>query len=128
MKAILDKKVKKISLSYYTNYLPTGKKIHLNGMIWLEGDYNIIIRKGKFFLQGKNGKSHGIILKGAKSHTKIKRTIGIWSKKYRINGAFNGETSYWQSRCIDGMHNVNIFKSMKLPFSENKSNFLQLAM
>lgn len=83
MKTILGKKVNNVSLSKYENVLPGSRSIWINGMIWLEGDFNILIRRGKFFLQHKDGKSHGVILKGSAMHRRIRRVISIWFRSYR---------------------------------------------
>lgn len=83
MKTILGKQVNSISVHKYENVLPGSRKVYVNGMMWLSGDFNIIIRRGKFFLQHKDGKIHGVVLKGSALHRRIKRVISIWFRSYR---------------------------------------------
>lgn len=84
MKTILGATIQRKSFHKYENVLPGKREIHTNGMIWTDGKFNIIIRKGKFFLQDKEGKSHGIIGKKTKAYQQIKRAIAIWFKSYRF--------------------------------------------
>lgn len=94
MKTILGAKVQKFSFHKYENVLPGKRETHTNGMIWTDGKFNIIIRKGKFFFQDKDGKSHGLIMTGTPLHRKIKRTIAIWFKDYRFQNLSITERNY----------------------------------
>lgn len=124
MKTILGKAVIRFQFSKQKSYC---QRISISGMIWLQGDFNIVIRNGKFFLQHKDGTAHGIILKGTEAHRKIKRMMGRCFQAYRKFGMLNDGTLYLRSRCTDGMHNVQIAKTIGLNKIKNKSNFLILA-
>lgn len=95
MKTILKKEVLGIILHKYENVLPGKRQIHINGMIWMNADFNIIIRKGKFFLQHKDGKAHGVISRGTTAHRRISRIVSIYFRTYRKD--LNVE--YFQSVC-----------------------------
>lgn len=83
MRTISGKKISSVRLSKYENVLPGSRTIWINGMIWLEGDFNIVVQRGKFFLQHKDGKSHGVVLKGSAVHRRIQRIVSIWFRSYR---------------------------------------------
>lgn len=122
MKTILGEKVTAVRF-YKNSYNGT-----IGGSIRTAGDFTIILMGGKFFLQHKDARAHGVISKKTLAGRKIKRAIAIWFRTFRKNNpAFNEDNSYMRSRCIDGLHNVNIFKNMNIPFAENKSKFLQKA-
>lgn len=125
MKTILGKKV--MRYQFYKNDF-SGSTPKTAGYVWFEDGTSIRIQGDKFMIVLKDRKTLGFISKKMKAYKQVKRMIARWFQMYRKHGAFNNGNSYWKSRCVDGMHNVNIFKVMKLPFSENKSNFLQLAM
>ncbi len=114
MKTILGKKVKKTTFRIYENVLPNGRKKEVNGMIWMDGDFFILIRRSKFLLNHKDGKSSGIIQKGTETYKKIKRMISRCFQVYRKHGAFNNGTEYWQSKCQKVLND----------FSENRRNIL----
>lgn len=103
MKTILGAKIQRVQ--FYKN---SFDKDSISGSIWTDGKFSIIIRRGKFFLQDKDAKSHGLILKGTTAYRKIKRAIAIWFKDYRKKSLMMESASYLRSRCIDGIHNLEI--------------------
>ena len=127
MKTILGKSVLKFQF-YKMNVGTSREKLSTRGFIWFEDGTSIRVEGSKFFIYLKDRKKLGFISNKMKSYKKIKRMIARWFQLYRKHGTFNNGTSYFKSRCTDGMHNANIFKAMKLPFAENKSKFLKLAI
>lgn len=83
-------------------------------MIWLNGDFNIIIRKGKFFLQHKDGRAHGLILKGTEAYRKLKRIIGRWTRNYRKHGAFNHGVAEWRFAVCRALYQFTEVRRNKL--------------
>lgn len=131
MRTLFGKTVKKFEfykMNYWTDSNnPLKRRKGTFGYIWLENNIRIRIQKGKFYFLNTDGKLGGVILKTTKPYKQIKRMIAIWFKTYRRKNILFEDVSYMRSRCIDGMHNVNLFKNSKISFKENKSKFLILA-
>lgn len=102
-----------------------GKHV-ITGIIWLESSKRIRIDNGMFYLINSEGVEEGILLKSNPGYGIVKRMISRWFSVYRKNGRLQHLT-YWKSRVIDGLHNINLFKTSSVKFSENRSNFLKLA-
>lgn len=102
-----------------------GKHV-ITGIIWLENTKRVRIEDGRFYLINSEGVEEGILLKSNPGYRRVKRMISRWFSVYRKNGSLQ-HLAYWKSRVTDGIHNINLFKTSSVKFSENRSNFLKLA-
>lgn len=102
-----------------------GKHV-ISGIIWLESSKRVRVEKGRYYLINSAGEIEGILLKTNPGYRKAKRMIARWFSIYRKNGSLQ-HLSYWKSRVTDGLHNINLFRTSTVKFTENRSNFLKLA-
>ncbi|MEF9476734.1 hypothetical protein OWR28_02325 [Chryseobacterium sp. 1B4] len=126
-KTILGKKIKSFNFYKQTDYRINKEMIH--GFVWLEDGERIHVIRGQYHILNELGQVSGIVLKSNPGYKRIKRMIARWFTTYR-NGRKGGQmhhVGYWRSRAVDGMHNINLFRTSSVKFSENKSNFLKLA-
>lgn len=125
-KTILGKKIIRTHLSKVNDW--NVNREFIRGHILLEKGVFIQVSKGKYFIV-IDGQKKGAILNTSPAFRKMKIVIAKAFKSYR-KGSKGGQmhhVSYWRSRAIDGMHNVNLFRTSSVKFSENRSNFLKLA-
>lgn len=113
------------SFEFLRTYNYRLRKHVISGIIWLENSKRVKIERGKYYLIDENGVEEGIVLKSNPAFKRIKRMIGRWFSNYRITVRENA--SYKRSRIVDGLHNINLFKTSSIKFTENRSNFLKLA-
>ncbi|MCQ9638648.1 hypothetical protein MP478_04540 [Chryseobacterium sp. WG14] len=126
-KRILGKEIKK-SEFYRRNVARTYREM-IFGWVNLEGGEKIMVEYGKYYIINKEGERSGIILHTNPGHQIIKRLIARWFSTYRkgMKGGQMHHAEYWKSRVLDGIHNINLFRTSSIRFSENRSNFLKLA-
>lgn len=100
----------------------------IRGHILLENGTFIQVSKGKYYIV-QDGLRKGVIHKTSPTFRKLKIVIAKAFKTYRkgTKGGQMHHLEYWKSRVTDGLHNINLFKTSTIKFSENKSNFLKLA-
>jgi len=91
MKTILGAEIRGSEI--YKNAFDSNR---ISGQIWTNGEFNILIRNGKFLLQNKEGGKHGHILNGTPAHRKVKRIIARRFSTYRTKGIFIDGTDYWK--------------------------------
>lgn len=126
-KTILGKEIKTFSFYKQLDYRFNRMRVH--GFLWLEDGERIHVTRGQFHIINELGQVSGMVLKTNPGYKQIKRMIARWFSSYR-NGRKGGQmhhVTYWRSRVVDGMHNINLFKNSGISFSENRSNFLRLA-
>ncbi|WP_336704443.1 hypothetical protein [Chryseobacterium indologenes] len=127
VKKILDKEIKGFEFYKQTDFRTNRERVH--GFVWLEDGERIHVRFNEFKILNKLGQVSGMVLKSNPGYKRIKRMIARWFSSYR-KGSKGGQmhhVTYWRSRAVDGMHNINLFKNSGISFSENRSNFLRLA-
>lgn len=126
-KTILGKKIKDFKFYKMLDYRTNRERVH--GFVLLEDGERIHVTRGQFHIINELGQVSGMVLKSNPGYKRIKRMIARWFSSYR-KGSKGGQmhhVSYWRSRAVDGMHNINLFKNSGISFSENSSNFLILA-
>ncbi|GEJ46064.1 hypothetical protein [Chryseobacterium sp. ON_d1] len=126
-KTILGKKIR--GFEFYKQLDYKFNKMRVHGIVWLEDGERIHVRFNEFKIINNLGQVSGMVLKSNPGYKRIKRMIARWFSSYR-KGSKGGQmhhVSYWRSRAIDGMHNINLFRTSTVKFSENRSNFLKLA-
>lgn len=126
-KTNVEKKIK--SFEFYKMQDHRRYRMTISGFLFLENGDRIQVKSGKYLFLNDLGEISGIVLKTNPIYKKIKRLIARWFSTYRKGrkSMFIDSITYWKSRVIDGIHNVNLFKYSEIKFSENRSNFLKLA-
>lgn len=126
VRKILGNQIIRTHLSRVTDW-GMGKD-YIKGHILLENGIFIHVSKGKYYIV-VDGVRKGFILKTSPTFRKMKIIIAKAFKCYRkgLKGGQMHHVEYWKSRVTDGLHNINLFKTSSIRFSENRSNFLKLA-
>ncbi|MGH1520584.1 hypothetical protein [Chryseobacterium sp. JK1] len=114
------------SFEFLRTYNYRFRKHLISGVIWLEESKRVRVERGSYYLINLEGQKEGVLLKTNPGYKRIKRMIARWFSGYRKNGSLQ-HMGYWKSRIIDGLHNINLFKTSSVKFSENRSKFLKLA-
>lgn len=112
------------SFEFYKTFSWRVKREVITGYIWLSDNKRVRIEGNDFYIINKDHKLEDNLT--GSDYKKVKRMISRYFSTYRKNGNCQ-HVSYWRSRAIDGLHNINLFRHSEIKFIEHPTDFLKLA-